>query len=136
MDPEQLSDNARSIYNQIYGNVHADEIQALFDAGAAAYDAQNYEEAAASLQRVVDFDERYSDGYALYYLLPENQVDHNNRNDYDSGPRHLQIDARGGTCIELHETYRKHPVRIVVRHHQRPEKVVPCADERKKTDGR
>lgn len=68
VDPEQLSDNARSIYNQIYGNVHADEIQALFDAGAAAYDAQNYEEAAASLQRVVDFDERYSDGYALYYL--------------------------------------------------------------------
>ena len=68
VDPEELSENARSIYNQIYGNVHADEIQALFDAGEAAYNAQNYEEAVTNLQRVVDYDERYSDGYALYYL--------------------------------------------------------------------
>lgn len=68
VDPEQLSDNAKSIYNQIYGNVHADEIQALFDAGSAAYDSQNYEEAVTNLKRVVDYDERYSDGYALYYL--------------------------------------------------------------------
>ena len=68
VDPDQLSDNARTLYNQIYGSVHADEIQALFDAGSAAYDAQNYEEAVTNLQRVVDYDERYSDGYALYYL--------------------------------------------------------------------
>ena len=68
VDPEQLSDNARAIYNEIYGTVHADEVQALFDAGSAAYDAQNYEEAVTNLQRVVDYDERYSDGYALYYL--------------------------------------------------------------------
>ena len=40
----------------------------MFDAGSAAYDAQNYEEAVTNLQRVVDYDERYSDGYALYYL--------------------------------------------------------------------
>ena len=68
MDPEQLSDNAKSIYNQIYGSVHADEIQALFDAGSAAYESRNYEEAVENLKRVVDYDERYSDGYALYYL--------------------------------------------------------------------
>lgn len=68
VDPEQLSDNARAIYNEIYGTVHADEVQALFDAGSAAYDAQNYEEAVTNLQQVVDYDERYSDGYALYYL--------------------------------------------------------------------
>ena len=48
--------------------MHADEVQALFDAGSAAYDAQNYEEAVTNLQQVVDYDERYSDGYALYYL--------------------------------------------------------------------
>lgn len=68
VDPEQLSDNAKSIYNQIYGSVHADEIQALFDAGSAAYESRNYEEAVENLKRVVDYDERYSDGYALYYL--------------------------------------------------------------------
>ena len=54
VDPEQLSDNAKSIYNQIYGSVHADEIQALFDAGSAAYESRNDEEAVENLKREVD----------------------------------------------------------------------------------
>ena len=68
VDPDQLSDNARAIYNQIYGSLHADEVQALYEAGSAAYDAQNYQEAVTNLSQVVDYEQDYDDGYALYYL--------------------------------------------------------------------
>ena len=68
VDPDQLSDNARAIYNQIYASVHAEDLQNLFDTGSAAYNAQNYEEAVTSLAQVVEIDETYENGYALYYL--------------------------------------------------------------------
>ena len=40
----------------------------LYDAGSAAYDAKNYEEAVTNLAQVVSMDEKYDNGYAVYYL--------------------------------------------------------------------
>ncbi len=68
VDPEELSDAVKTMYYQVYGSVNADKVKELFDAGSAAYSAKNYEEAAVNLEQVVQVDEKYENGYALYYL--------------------------------------------------------------------
>lgn len=68
VNADDLSDNARAIYNQMYGSLHADDVKNLYDAGSAAYDAKNYEEAVTNLAQVVSMDEKYDNGYAVYYL--------------------------------------------------------------------
>ena len=55
VNADDLSDNARAIYNQMYGSLHADDVKNLYDAGSAAYDAKNYEEAVTNLAQVVSY---------------------------------------------------------------------------------
>lgn len=57
-----------SLYHEVYRTVHAEEIKGWYDAGEAAYNAGNWAEAVENLQRVVDIEEMYQDGYAVYYL--------------------------------------------------------------------
>ena len=68
VNEEYLSDSAKEIYNTINAQVNEEYIQSLYDAGYSAYNSQNYEEAITNLEKVVEMDETYSDGYALYYL--------------------------------------------------------------------
>ncbi len=68
VNADDLSDNAKTIYNQMYGALHAEDVKALHEAGVAAYEAKNYEEAVANLSQVVAMDETYDNGYAVYYL--------------------------------------------------------------------
>ncbi len=68
IDAEQLTEAARSIYNEIYGTVHTEEVKEMYNAGAAAYNAKNYEEVIRQLEPVVQTDELYENGYAIYYL--------------------------------------------------------------------
>ena len=68
VDPDELSDAVKAMYYEVYGSVNADKVKELFDAGSAAYSAKNYEEAAAKLEQVVPVNEKYENGYALYYL--------------------------------------------------------------------
>lgn len=65
---DALSDNAKAIYNQMYGSLHADDVKNLYDAGVAAYDSKNYEEAVTNLEQVAATDVKYDNGYAVYYL--------------------------------------------------------------------
>ena len=65
---DDLSENAKTIYNQMYGTLHAEDVKNLYDAGEAAYTAKQYEEAVTSLEQVVAMNEKYNDGYAIYYL--------------------------------------------------------------------
>ena len=68
IDAEQLSDAAKSLYGEVYKTVHVEEVKTMFDTGSAAYSAGNYEEAIRNLEPVVIADEKYENGYALYYL--------------------------------------------------------------------
>lgn len=68
VNADELSDNAKAIYNQMYGSLHADDVKSWHEAGVAAYEAKNYEEAVTNLSQVVSADEKYDNGYALYYL--------------------------------------------------------------------
>lgn len=68
VDSEILSEQAKTLYNQIYGPLHTQEVKDWFDAGSAAYTAGNHDEAIEKLEQVMAVEEDYEDGYALYYL--------------------------------------------------------------------
>ena len=68
VDSAQLSDAAKTLYGEVYKTVHAENVKAMFDTGSAAYSAGNYEEAIQNLEPVVTADEKYENGYGLYYL--------------------------------------------------------------------
>ena len=68
VNTEELSENAKAIYNTVFATVHAEDVKNMFDAGAASYSAKKYEDAVTSLAPVVEMDEKYENGYALYYL--------------------------------------------------------------------
>lgn len=65
---DYLSDSAKEIYNSINATVNEQYIETAYNTGYTAYNQQNYTEAATNLQKVVDLDEAYKDGYAIYYL--------------------------------------------------------------------
>ena len=65
---DYLSDDARTIYDTINAKVNEEYITAMYQEGYSAYNAQNFEEAIPKLEKVVELDETFQDGYALYYL--------------------------------------------------------------------
>ena len=68
VNEEYLSEDAKAIYGTINAQVNAEYITSLYQEGYAAYNAQNFEEAIPKLEKVVELDETFEDGYALYYL--------------------------------------------------------------------
>ena len=67
VNEEYLSDSAKSVYETINAQVNADYLESLYNQGYSDYNSQKFEES-TSLQKVVDMEETYKDGYALYYL--------------------------------------------------------------------
>ena len=63
---EETSENFRNLYEALVKAVGPEVAQASYDSGYASYQAQEYEEAAGSLQKAVDYDPELSD--AWYYL--------------------------------------------------------------------
>lgn len=68
VNPEYLGEEAKTIYDVVNAEVNADYISTLYQAGSDAYAAQEYEEAIENFQKIVELDETYEDGNALYYL--------------------------------------------------------------------
>lgn len=68
VNPELLSDSARAIYDEINGKVNEQYIASVFEKGEKAYNSQNFEEAVTELEKVVQIEEDYDDGNAIYYL--------------------------------------------------------------------
>lgn len=68
VNEEYLSENVKRIYDTINTEVNAEYIAAMYQEGVAAYNAQEYETAISNLEKVVELDETYENGYALYYL--------------------------------------------------------------------
>lgn len=68
VNEEYLSDEAKNIYDTINTEVNAEYVAALYRDGYAAYSAQNFQEAVTNLEKVVEMDETYENGNALYYL--------------------------------------------------------------------
>lgn len=68
VNPDYLGEETKNIYNTINTQVNAEYVETMYRAGREAYDAQEYAEAVTNLQKVVEMDENYDSGYALYYL--------------------------------------------------------------------
>lgn len=68
VNPEYLSVSAKNIYDSVNAGVNEEYISTLYQSGSAAYSAQEYTDAIAALEKVVEIDETYDNGYALYYL--------------------------------------------------------------------
>lgn len=90
-----LSDAAKSIYNTINTGVNAEYVATLYSNGYDAYSAQNFEEAITSLEKVVEMDETYENGNALYYLAQS----YRRNNDLDTAKTYYQkvVDLYPGT---------------------------------------
>ena len=68
VNPDYLGDEAKDIYNTINAEVNAEYMSSLYKAGTDAYAAQQYDEAITNLLKVIEMDETYENGNALYYL--------------------------------------------------------------------
>ncbi len=65
---DDLSTDARAIYETITTGVDEESMQTLYQSGYTAYTQADYETATTDLQKVVDADESYDNGNALFYL--------------------------------------------------------------------
>lgn len=68
VDPEQLTDNAKVVYDAIWPAVSESYYGKLYSDGYNSYAAGNYEEAIEFLLPVATYDISYRDGNAAYYL--------------------------------------------------------------------
>ena len=68
VNPDYLSESAKTVYDTINTEVNAEYVRTLYDAGTKAYSRQEFEEAIKNLGKVVEMDETYENGNALYYL--------------------------------------------------------------------
>ena len=68
VDTSKLSESAQGIYNTIKQQVDDSYKQKLYQTGYSAYAKGDYETAVNDLKKIVDMDEGYSDGSAVYYL--------------------------------------------------------------------
>ena len=65
---DYLNEEAAEIYNFINAEVNAEYLSTLYSGAIQAYNKRNYEEAIGNLEIVVELDENYESGNALYYL--------------------------------------------------------------------
>ena len=68
VNADYLDADSKAVYDEINESVNAEYIATMYAEGYQAYNSQNYQDAATDLQKVVDIDENYQDGNALYYL--------------------------------------------------------------------
>lgn len=68
VNEEYLNEASKQIYDTINADVNAEYIDTLYTAGTNAYSAQEYAEAIENLSKVIEMDETYENGKALYYL--------------------------------------------------------------------
>ena len=66
---DDLSADAKSIYDTINAQVNAEYMAALYKEGYDAYSGKKYDDAVSALSKVVEMDENYENGNALHLFL-------------------------------------------------------------------
>jgi len=66
VNPTLLSDKGQSLYNTISATVDAEAFRELLRTGKAAFNQGDYEKAVSDLKQIVDVNDGYGDGEALY----------------------------------------------------------------------
>ncbi|MGN0483356.1 MAG: tetratricopeptide repeat protein [Lachnospiraceae bacterium] len=65
---EDLDETTKAIYDQTNTELQTKMMDTWYAEGTKAYNSYDYQNAVANLQQVVNVDEQYGEGYALYYL--------------------------------------------------------------------
>ncbi len=68
LDKNTLDASAKQIYDTMVESIDTQYLQATYDQGYAEYMQRKYDVASELLQKVVDIDDTYSNGDAIYYL--------------------------------------------------------------------
>lgn len=68
VDPELLGGQAKTIYESLSAQVNEQYIIAVYAQAEADYHGNRFPEAITGLEKVVQVEEDYNDGYAIYYL--------------------------------------------------------------------
>lgn len=83
---EHLDDASKEIYNTVNGEVNSEYLSSLYNEAYQNYNRLNYAEAITGFEKIVEMDESYHDGYALYYLAQS----YRKNNDIDNARTYYQ----------------------------------------------
>ena len=92
---DDLSDDAKTIYETINTQVNAEYLTTLYKEGYQSYSSRKFDDAIEKFGKVVEMDESYEDGNALYYLAQS----YRRNNDMESAIPYYQkvVDQYPGT---------------------------------------
>lgn len=68
IDSTKLDVSAKQVYDTISESIDEEYLKTTYEEGHSQYMSRHYDVAAQTLQKVVDIDETYHDGEAMYYL--------------------------------------------------------------------
>ncbi len=74
VEQNKLDEQAKQIYDSIKNESDTKYLDTTYQEGYATYMQRNYAEAAVLLQKVVDIDDKYSNGDAIYYLAQSYRI--------------------------------------------------------------
>ena len=84
--PEDLSDSAKIMYNTVNAKANEEYLKTVYADGYKAYSERNYAAAIEDLKKVVEMNESYQNGNALYYLAQS----YRKNNDLESAKPYYQ----------------------------------------------
>lgn len=68
IDEAKLDASAKQVYDSITSSINDEYLKTTYEEGHSQYMGQHYAQAAELLQKVVDIDDAYHEGEAIYYL--------------------------------------------------------------------
>ncbi len=68
VDAKLLSTQSKGVYDRLSAQINEQYIAAVYQQAEQDYNAMNFQEAVTGLEKVVQVEEDYQDGYAIYYL--------------------------------------------------------------------
>lgn len=74
IDHTQIDSDARQVYDSIQGDINSRFLETTYNEGYTKYNSRQYAEAAELLQKVVDVDDTYHNGDAIYYLAQSYRI--------------------------------------------------------------
>lgn len=86
VNAEYLDETSKALYDEVNGKVNSEYLSSLYAEAYQNYNRLNYAEAIVGFEKIVEMDESYHDGYAVYYLAQS----YRKNNDIDSAIPYYQ----------------------------------------------
>lgn len=86
VNAEYLDEASKALYDTVNGEVNSEYLSSLYAEAYQNYNRLNYAEAIVGFEKIMEMDESYHDGYAVYYLAQS----YRKNNDMDSAIPYYQ----------------------------------------------